>query len=251
MVVSKRVDGQLSQEMKYTLQESGKPGPHIRKRPRSTDLLLFMVYSMPRPELVIFDLYGTLIQIGVRRLHPHRKILQWAQQEGRAPSANDARTLLTQGGSPSEVFSMMGIFPPEHLLAAFETDIEEELDSISIFDDVFPTLNQLVKWQVPIAICSNLAQPYGNAIDRLLKGFPVTRCLSYDVGYIKPEPEIYQWIIDRTGVHPQSCLFVGDTFVADYQAPKRLGFEARYLVRGMQSADETIGTLTDVLKVFR
>lgn len=206
---------------------------------------------MPRPELVIFDLYGTLIQIGVRRHHPYRKILQWAQQEGRAPTANDARTLMTQSGSPAEVFSVMGIFPSEHLLAAFETDIEEEMSNLSVFDDVFPTLSQLVKWQVPIAICSNLAQPYGKAIDRLLTGFPVLRCLSYDVGFIKPEPEIYQWIIDRAGMNPPQCLFVGDTFLADYQAPKQLGFEARHLVRGMQSADETIGTLTDVLKVFR
>ncbi len=204
---------------------------------------------MVLPELVIFDLYGTLIQFGVKR-HPFRRILQWARQEGRLPKADDAKALMTVNGSAVHIFSTMGIYPPVQMLSELECAIEEELDSLTLFDDVLPTLHQLINWQIPIAVCSNLAQPYGAVIGRLLPELPLLKCLSYSVGYIKPEPEIYQWIIEHGGVRPEKCLFVGDTFLADYEGPTAFGFQARHLVRGAMSHTEVIGSLTDVLTVI-
>ncbi|HCS65497.1 MAG TPA: haloacid dehalogenase [Cellvibrio sp.] len=205
---------------------------------------------MPRPQLVIFDLYGTLIQFGVKR-HPFRNILQWARQEGRSPKADDVRTLMTLTGTPAEVFSIMGIFPPKPMLTQLESDIEQELVSLTLFEDVLITLNQLVDQQIPIAVCSNLAQPYGAVINRLLPKVPLLQCLSYEVGYIKPEREIYQWIIEKAQVQPEQCLFVGDTFLADYEGPKHFGFQARHLTRSQATGEDTLGTLTELLDICK
>lgn len=204
---------------------------------------------MPKPRLVIFDLYGTLIQFGVKH-HPFRSILQWARQNGRSPKPDDARTLMTLSGTPVEIFSAMGIFPPESMLTQLDADIETELASLTLFEDVIPTLNQLVEWQIPIAVCSNLAQPYGAVIDRLLPRIPLLQCLSYEVGYIKPEREIYKWIVEKAGVKPDQCLFVGDTFLADYEGPKHVGFQAKHLTRGLMGDENTIGGLTDLLEIW-
>lgn len=201
---------------------------------------------MNPPQLVIFDLYGTLIQFGAK-LHPFRTILQWARQKGRTPKADDARTLMTMAGTPSEIFSSMGIIPPESMLIQLEEDIGHELSSLTLFDDVLPTLNQLIDWQIPIAVCSNLAQPYGAAIDRLLPHIQVLRCLSYEVGFIKPEREIYQSVITQANVKPERCLFVGDTWLADYEGPTKFGLQARHLVRSEPSKHNRIASLTEIL----
>ena len=34
--------------------------------------------------------------------------------------------------------------------------------------------------------------------------------LSYDIGYIKPQDEIYQYTTDKLGVAPENCVFIDD-----------------------------------------
>lgn len=87
-------------------------------------------------------------------------------------------------------------------------------------------------------------------IDRLLPGIPLVKCLSYSVGYIKPESDIYRWMVERENVRRDKCLFVGDTLLADYEGPKEFGFQARHLVRGSINHAEVIGSLTDLLIVI-
>ena len=77
-------------------------------------------------------------------------------------------------------------------------------------------MNVLKRRGTLIAICSNLAAPYGAAIERLLPQNELIKCLSYQVGHIKPEPEIYAEIINKSGVQAADILFVGDTFLADF-----------------------------------
>lgn len=199
-----------------------------------------------RPNLIIFDLYGTLIQFGVK-LHPFRKVLQWARQQGRSPKADDARFLMTHPDDPTELFSAMGIFPPSQMITQLQIDIEQELASLTLFDDVIPTIRQLSDWHIPIAVCSNLAKPYGAVIEQLLPDVPLLKFLSYDVGYIKPEREIYQCIVDQAKVDPAQCLFVGDTLLTDYEGPTQFGFRAKHLIRGAERSTGMIGTLADIL----
>jgi len=202
--------------------------------------------GLAAPKLVIFDLYGTLIQFGVMH-HPFRKVLQWAKQNGRRPRQDDARQLMTINGDVLELISQIGINAPEDLLIQVQAEVEDELKSLTLFDDVLPTINKLASLNIPIVICSNLAQPYGRAIDLLLPDLPALKCLSYEVGAIKPEAEIYQWIINRSGVSAEHCLFVGDTFDADYVGPIAVGMEAFHLTRRGATQPFQIVSLNDVL----
>ncbi|MEX1198239.1 MAG: HAD family hydrolase [Pseudohongiellaceae bacterium] len=196
-------------------------------------------------QMVVFDLYGTLVRFGVP-LHPYRAILSWARETGRQPRLDDARRLLTTDGTPEQVFAALDIEPPRELIRQFHIDIAKELASLSLFDDVLPTLERLNQAGIRLAVCSNLAKPYGEVVDRLLPQFELLRCFSYEVGAIKPEPKIYEWLVGYSGVAKESITFVGDNKVADYQGPSDFGFKAFHLVRGVKAGSQRIGSLADV-----
>lgn len=198
------------------------------------------------PKLVVFDLYGTLIRFGIKR-HPFRKIFLWVRENNRKPSPEDARKLMTLDMAPEKLLAALGIYPPEEMLEQLYVDIEEELDSLTLFEDVIPVLESLRELEVSIAICSNLAQPYGKAINMLLPYSDIIRCLSYQVGHIKPEKEVYEWLTCESGIPPEKTLFVGDTYIADYQGPKEFGFRALHLARGQPQVCGRIPCLKGIL----
>lgn len=198
-----------------------------------------------KPRIVVFDLYGTLVQFGVMR-HPYRRILQWAREQGRTPQPDDARQLMTRKSDPVAVFASLGIFPPDALLARFNQDIHDEMESLCLFNDVRPTLEALVEMDITIGICSNLAAPYGEVIERLLSGFRFVTSLSYEVGAIKPEPHIYDAIVSKSGIPAVQTWFVGDTWLADYDGPTRYGFQAMHLVRKTPMERGQIDSLTHI-----
>lgn len=202
-----------------------------------------------RPELVIFDLFGTLIKYGVMH-HPFRELLKWARDAGRRPRPDDARTLMTVDGSLPSLISALDIVAPDWLLEQIQQQIEEELASLTLYDDVAPTLSFLKERGIPFAICSNLASPYGAVIEHLLRNYQFIPFMSYQIGFIKPEPEIYRVITDAARVAPSKCLFVGDTLLADYEGPRQFGMRACHLVRGQPSNGETINSLSDILTVI-
>ncbi len=200
-------------------------------------------------DLVIFDLYGTLIKFGIMH-HPFRELLKWAREHGRQVKEDDARNLMTTNANIFQLALHLEIQAPDDLLIKLQQSINEELASLTLFGDVIPTLTKIQSLGIPIAICSNLAQPYGDVINRLLSQFEFLRFLSYEVGFIKPEQEIYQKIILESGFSSESCLFVGDTFIADYDGPIKNGFQARHLVRNQKSGGYQISTLSEILELI-
>lgn len=146
-----------------------------------------------------------------------------------------------------ELLATLRIFPPANMLAQLHQEIQEELVSLTLFDDVLPTLDALCNQGIRLAICSNLAKPYGTVIDKLLPQFNFVPHLSYELGAIKPDREIYESIIAGTGLAPGQILFVGDTSLADYEGPTQFGFRAKHLVRSQPSGGNSIASLTEVL----
>ncbi len=197
-------------------------------------------------KLVVFDLFGTLVEYGVMH-HPFRQLLKWARDNGRRPKPDDARRLMTVNGSLPDLVLALGITAPDWLLEQTQLQIQEELASLTLYDDVVPTLSALTAHEIPFAICSNLASPYGSVLERLLVNHQFIRCMSYEVGLIKPDPEIYRTVTELAQVDPAGCLFVGDTLLADYEGPRQYGMRALHLVRGRPCYGDTIGTLSDIL----
>lgn len=202
---------------------------------------------MKETKLVAFDLFGTLVKFG-KMHHPYRKILKWAKENGRKPRQDDARMIMTIDADPEMVFSEIGIFPPSGFFAKFHQEIQEELKDLSLFEDVHPVFEALENRGIKIAVCSNLAKPYGAVIEKLLSKYKLINCLSYEVGAIKPEFEIYEDIVGKSRVMPNNILFVGDTFLADVDGPSNFGFRALHLKRDETTNLLSIQTLTDLIQ---
>lgn len=202
-----------------------------------------------KPKAVIFDLYGTLVKFGVMH-HPFRALLKWAREQGRSARGDDARQLMTVDADLFQLAKHLGINAPTQILAQLQSQIDEELASLTLFEDVIPTLEKLQSLRIPIAICSNLAQPYGVVIDRLLPQTEMYRFLSYEVGAIKPEPLMYHRIVTELCVESAQCLFIGDTFIADYEGPIKNGMQARHLTRNIPPANHTLSSLDEVIELL-
>ncbi len=195
---------------------------------------------------VSFDIFGTLIKFGLQH-HPFRQLLKWARENGRQVRPDDARTVMTINGGFYAIRQGLDINPPRELVQKIESQIEDELSSLTLFDDVIPTLNALQSRGIRIGLCSNLAQPYGAVIGKLLAEFDLEQFLSYELGTIKPEAQIYESILNRFNCDPDQCLFIGDTFEADYAGPIAVGMKALHLTRSGATQAHQISSLVDML----
>lgn len=208
-----------------------------------------VVNSNNKPTVVIFDLYGTLIKFGVM-YHPFRTLLKWAREQGRPARVDDARQLMTIDADLFHLARHLDINAPEDMLAQLQSQIDDELASLTLFEDVIPALEMLKSLGIPVAICSNLAQPYGAVIDRLLSRVELHRFLSYEVGFMKPEPQIYHRIVTDLCVTSAQCIFIGDTFIADYEGPIKSGMQARHLTRNHPPTNHTLNSLGAVIDLL-
>lgn len=154
---------------------------------------------------------------------------------------------MTTNGDMQQIADHMGISGSPEFFKKLNEDIECELESLTLFDDAIPVLNELKRTGARMAICSNLASPYGVVIDHLLSAYSLERYLSYECGFIKPEPEIYQNLVLAMGVEPQHCLFVGDTYLAGVVGPKQVGMESIHLCRSENATQNSIRTLAALI----
>ena len=195
------------------------------------------------PSVIIFDVFGTLVKIGERR-SPYRKLIKWLKENGRQPKPDDAKFIMSQNLSFTELVKLLGINIPDQLLQELEHDLSEELQSIVLYGDTLSTLEELKKLGFRLALCSNLAMPYGKVVSSLLPNIDAY-AWSYEVGAIKPESQIYQYLIDQLECRAKDVLFIGDTPLADYSGPNEFGMSARLIDRknGQKLAD----VLNDIL----
>lgn len=143
---------------------------------------------------------------------------------------------MTMDADLLQLTSHLGIAAPDELLSKIEQQIDDELANLCLYDDVVPTLIQFQQSKIPIAICSNLAKPYGVVIDQLLPQFNFMQFLSYEVGYIKPDSQIYQRILDDAGFSSASCLFVV--------------IHLLQMIRGQKTEFHTISNLSNILQLI-
>ena len=195
------------------------------------------------PSVIIFDVFGTLVKIGERR-SPYRKLIKWLKENGRQPKPDDAKFIMSQNLSFTELVKLLGINIPDQLLQELEHDLNDELQSIVLYEDTLSTLEELKELGFRLALCSNLAMPYGKVVSSLLPNID-TYAWSYEVAAIKPESQIYQYLIDQLECRAKDVLFIGDTPLADYSGPNEFGMSARLIDRknGQKLAD----VLNDIL----
>lgn len=59
---------------------------------------------------------------------------------------------------------------------------------------------------------------------------------SYEVGAMKPDPRIFQWVIDRFGIRPDETVFFDDS-QTNVEAARALGFHAILVTPGSEFSD--------------
>ena len=82
--------------------------------------------------------------------------------------------------------------------------------------------------EVPVYTLSNIAAYHIEAINRKWCGFldqATGLFLSYQLGYRKPHPRIYEKVIEQAGVEPSSCFFIDD-LPENIEAARALGMQA-------------------------
>lgn len=196
------------------------------------------------PKVIIFDAFGTLVKIGTSR-SPYRKLMKWLKANGRKPSTKDASVIMSNPVDIAQLAMLFGENIPTQLLHEINDDLLFELSTIELYKDTISTLQILKEQGFKIALCSNVAMPYGEQLKKLLPNVFDALFLSYEIGTIKPEDYIYEVIKTHFNCEMSEMLFIGDHPVLDVEKPISLGMDARLIQRhNKQLLTNVIGDLT-------
>lgn len=183
--------------------------------------------------IIVFDAFGTLItQRGIRKNAYERLAL--AGGETRLP-------FLTRNVGIETFAHELGI---GYLIPVIERELSAELSTMTVFDDVPEALTRLRARRHRLAICSNLAQPYGSAVRTLLPSME-GYVFSFEIGHRKPEPEIYDAVCKTLLCRPKEILWIGDSQRADFEGPQAFGMQARLIRR--PEGETLLDTLSGII----
>lgn len=193
---------------------------------------------MQQIRAVVFDVYGTLVHIADKRM-PFRKLARRRTSElGEGESAAVASTLMSEPLDLRQAEERLGIQLNDAERLELQADLMAEIASLTIFPEVVDTLDHLQQAGYKLALCSNLALPYGPPVRLLLPQVFAAYVWSYETGCVKPDPRIYLAVAEQMSLAPNEILFVGDTLVADVDGPRAIGMEAVHLFRNKQPSDD-------------
>ena len=181
-------------------------------------------------DAVVFDVYGTLVEIGDKRA-PFRRLLRIGEQQGRPASVLDAATLMSAPLNLHAAAANLSIELDPDQLRELEADLRSEIASIRLFPDTVPTLQALRARGIKLGLCSNLAADYAAPIVKLLPIQLDAYTWSFEAGAIKPDPAIYAHACAALGCAPERVLMVGDTPAADVDGPRAIGMQSILLDR--------------------
>lgn len=172
---------------------------------------------------VCFDIFGTLISYPSRLPNPYRHLIasEKVRSQKRLP-------ILTRNVGIDVFADELGL---SHLMPTIQRELMQRISCFKPFADVDEALSRIRGLGVKVAVCSNLAQPYGNLVRQFLPEMDAY-VLSYEVGFVKPDPQIYRLVCDTLELSPQEILFIGDSKRCDVRGPEAFGMNARWLDRG-------------------
>lgn len=196
---------------------------------------------------VVFDAFGTLVQIKNKRHRPIGQLMSHLRNQGRIPLKTDAETIMSCNAGLVGICERLGYALPHEVLAELELTLYEELGSIRLYPEVVSTLWQLHNSGYKIGICSNLVAPYAVPVKCLLPFELDSYAWSFEVGCCKPDPSMYEFVCNDLKLQPAEIMFVGDTLIADVEGPTEFGMKS-CLVN--HQAPDTAGFEKGILKAL-
>lgn len=201
----------------YGLRCGGVPPNEIdREFTPYTDQYLIWHRAAPQIQAVCFDGFGTLVEIGDKR-RPFRTLL------GDAPTSAAVTRALTTPTSLRDFARHLAIVLDETRLAELQADLEAECASTRPRPGIDALWEKLRRLGLRVGVCSNLAAPYEDALIGCLPRAPDALVLSFEVGLMKPQAEIYRLVCRQLNLEPDQVLFVGDSLQADILGPQAAG----------------------------
>jgi len=206
---------------------------------------------------VIFDLWLTLLNPPPDDYHAlkHVRALTGLSREDYNPIHQGLMT--TPLNTMPEVLEYL---KHEHGMNRFTTEevnrlqtIIDEDNDVPVFSDVIDTLVELKRKGMKIALISNAAsfhkEPfYAHSLDKF---FDYTT-FSCDVGYWKPESEIYQLALQELGLKADEVAMVGDNLQKDTITPRSLGIHGYHLDRaGTNSYEHRVRSLAEIPRLIK
>lgn len=176
-------------------------------------------------QAILFDAFGTLCEIREKH-NPYKPILK-AWPSGLAAAY---QAIMTRDASPAELAKEAGL--SAQVIQKINADIEDEIASIRLFPEVVETLSKIRELGLKWGIISNLAPPYAQPLLDILPIAPDACIWSFAVGYRKPEKEIYDCACAVLWLMPSDILIVGDSYENDFNTPRQLGMQTKFLSRG-------------------
>jgi HAD superfamily hydrolase (TIGR01493 family) len=173
-------------------------------------------------DLLVFDLFGTLVEIGSRR----RPLAHLRRRMSPEKASRFRQLAMTTGLTLAELDAEIEGGATIADLSLAQVSIAHEVASTRLRPGIPEMLASL---SVPYGLCSNLSPDYVPTLDRFAEITPMFRILSCFSGCMKPDPRIYELVLEAAGVPADRILFVGDTPAADIDGPTRAGMRAMHI----------------------
>lgn len=194
--------------------------------------------NMNFEQTVILDVFGTLATIE----RPHKAYSLLREALGVSDTRAFGRLAMTESLTLAGLAGRTGRIDPQ-VLAGIERLLWDETASVRLFPETISVLSELLAQGTRVVLGSNLAMPFGCALEPLLDAVgPWSRlgedpdaqaitAFSYDIGHLKPEAEFYRHIQKALGAPTRSLAMTGDRLDEDCQAPARQGWRSHQLQR--------------------
>lgn len=172
---------------------------------------------------VAFDAFGTLVEIHDKR-RPYARLAKAAAQPL-------ARSPMCEPIDLGAMARLCGLTLSASEMDILQADLQAELASTQPYPEAREVLEELKRLGLRTAVASNLALPYACPIADKLGHLLDVSCMSFEVGFVKPDAGFYDELCRRLQLLPQDVLMIGDTWRCDYQGAIAAGLRAVHLDR--------------------
>jgi putative hydrolase of the HAD superfamily len=122
------------------------------------------------------------------------------------------------------------------------------------YEETHEVLEELKRRSLGVGLISNWDHTARKILDRLdLSRFLDPIVVSFEVGHAKPSAEIFRIALERGGVPPEECLYVGDNYYDDALGARKVGMRPLIINRfGRLGVEEITDCpiLTSLREVF-
>ncbi len=211
---------------------------------------------MPQIKVVLFDMYGTLVDIktnehgndifeNLSKFLEYRRVFlsgnvlkelyfdqinqQISGSREKFPEIDVARAfgqiLRESGGTTDRMLSIL----ISQLYRAFSRE------HLRLFEDTFWTLNEFRK-HYRLGIISDAQRLFCKPELRAMRieNFFDSIVISSDYGFRKPDPRLFHIALDLFNVEASEAVYIGNNFNTDIIGAKNAGLAAAYLIREME-----------------